>query len=112
MNSYNLVVLSNPVEGREDAYNDWYDNRHLDDVLTVPGVVAAQRFRTTQAQRVPGAPQWRYMCIYEIEAEDVESVIAEMNARVGTERMPMSDAMSPDAFSYYFEPHGPRKSRP
>ena len=111
MSRYNLVVLSNPVEGREDEYNDWYDNQHLDDVLKVPGIIAAQRFRTTEAQRVPDPAKWAYMCIYEIETDNLEDVIAEMTARVGTERMPMSSAMSPDAFSYYFEPHAERKTK-
>ena len=30
-----LVVLTNPVEGREDEYNEWYSGRHLEDVLAV-----------------------------------------------------------------------------
>ena len=24
-----FVVLTNPLEGKEDAYNDWYTNVHL-----------------------------------------------------------------------------------
>jgi hypothetical protein len=24
-----FVVFTNPVEGKDVAYNDWYDNRHL-----------------------------------------------------------------------------------
>jgi hypothetical protein len=36
-----FVVLTNPVEGKEDTYNDWYTNVHLGDVLKVPGIVAA-----------------------------------------------------------------------
>lgn len=45
MARHHFIVLSNPVAGREDDYNDWYDNEHLDDVLKVEGFVAAQRFR-------------------------------------------------------------------
>jgi hypothetical protein len=40
-----FVVFTNPVEGKEATYNDWCDNRHLPDVLDVPGFVSAQRFR-------------------------------------------------------------------
>ena len=54
MPRYNLIVLTNPVDGREDEYNDWYTNVHLDDVLKVPGVVAAQRFRRSNHQRDQG----------------------------------------------------------
>jgi hypothetical protein len=24
-----MIVFTSPVEGREDEYNDWYDNTHL-----------------------------------------------------------------------------------
>jgi len=45
-----LVVLTNPVAGREDDYNDWYTNRHLGDVLEVPGIVSAKRLKKTGDQ--------------------------------------------------------------
>jgi hypothetical protein len=35
------LVFSNPVEGREDEYNAWYDEVHLPDVQRIPGVVGA-----------------------------------------------------------------------
>ena len=44
MTKCNFVILSNPVAGREDEFNEWYTKQHLDDVLKVPGFVAAQRF--------------------------------------------------------------------
>ena len=28
-----LVVLTHPAEGKEDEYNRWYSEEHLDDVL-------------------------------------------------------------------------------
>jgi hypothetical protein len=37
-----LIVLSNPVAGCVDEYNDWSGNVHLGEVL-LPGFVAAQR---------------------------------------------------------------------
>lgn len=39
------VVWSNPDAGRDDEYSDWYNNRHLADVVAVPGFVSAQRCR-------------------------------------------------------------------
>jgi hypothetical protein len=32
-----VVVLTEPTEGREAEYNDYYENRHLDDVLATTG---------------------------------------------------------------------------
>jgi len=36
-----FLVFSNPVDGQENAYTDWYKNTHLGDVLKVPGVVTS-----------------------------------------------------------------------
>src|SRR3546814_7682746 len=45
MKEYVYVVRSNPVTGREDEYNRWYSERHLADVMAVPGFVSARRYR-------------------------------------------------------------------
>src|ERR1700704_107863 len=42
--TYYYLVFSNPVAGREDEYNKWYDTQHAQDVVAVPGFVTAQRF--------------------------------------------------------------------
>ena len=44
MSNPQFLVFSNPVEGREDEYNEWYDNVHLRDVCNVPGVAGAKRY--------------------------------------------------------------------
>ena len=38
------LVFSNPADGQDEAYNSWYDEVHVPEVLATPGVVAAQRF--------------------------------------------------------------------
>ena len=70
-----LVVLSNPVEGKEEEYNEWYTNTHLKDVLSIPGFVAAQRFKLDEKNLATDTP-YRYMAIYEIESEDIKSTMA------------------------------------
>jgi hypothetical protein len=63
-----LVVVSNSTPGQDDEYNRWYTEQHLDDVLRVPGVVAAQRFKVAfdGAKSLLGP----YLAIYEIETDD------------------------------------------
>ena len=52
MAKYTFVVLTNAVEGKDDAFDEWYTNTHLGEVqLAVPGFVSAQRFKLTDAQR-------------------------------------------------------------
>ena len=92
-----FVVLTNPVDGREAEYNEWYDRRHLQDVLAIPGFVAAQRFLIGELATPPALP-WKYLAIYEVAPDAVEAAFAEMDVRKGTERMPISDALDDDRF--------------
>jgi hypothetical protein len=104
MKHFKLVVLSNPAEGREDEYNDWYTNTHLADVLRVPGIVRAQRLRRTEQQRDASPQPWKYLAIYECEAPDVQLVIDGLRARSGSPEMPISSAMADVRYVCYFEP--------
>jgi len=92
-----FVVLTNPVAGRDDEYNDWYDRRHIPDVLAIPGFVAAQRFRVEKLEPIAMLP-WRYLAIYEVAAGGVEAAFSELDVRKGTERMPISDALANERF--------------
>jgi hypothetical protein len=110
MARYAFFVLSNPVAGREAEYNEWYDTMHLPDVLKVPGIVAAQRFRAVQDQG--NLPQ-RYLAYYEMEADDPLKVMEELKARAGTAVMPLSTAMDSDGVGVsLFEPITGRATAP
>lgn len=103
MPNYKFIVFTNPVAGREDEYNEWYTQQHLKDVLKVPGVVAAQRFRTTPSQRAPEPLPYKYVAIYELETDDVAGIMAEIGRRSGTDAMPMSTALAAERTSYIVE---------
>lgn len=67
-----LVVLSNCSEGTDDAFNNWYTNTHLPDVIRVPGFSAAQRFRISDTQMAgDGDTPYKYLAIYEVDADEV-----------------------------------------
>lgn len=101
-----LMVMSNPVEGREDEYNEWYDNVHLGEVLQVPGFVAARRYAA--AGSVRGESPYRYLSIYEIEADDLEAATAALQA--GVRGMHMSDAIDTvDVAAWGFTAVGDRR---
>ena len=34
------LVYSNPVPGMEDEFNEWYSDRHVHEILRVPGYEA------------------------------------------------------------------------
>jgi len=90
--THKLLVFTNPREGMEDEYNDWYNNVHLGEVCQLPSVTAAQRFELADA--LPGAPElaWRYLAIYEITNDDPSAVLAELAK--GAPTMQMSAALN------------------
>ena len=104
-----FVVLTNPVDGREDEYHDWYTNIHIPDVLKLPGAVAAQRFRLAHVQRYDTASPYAYLALYEVRSDLVEDFVATLRERSGTEVMPVSDALGDAKFSFIFEPMTPRQ---
>ena len=92
MPRFNYMVLARPKPEREDDYDRWHREIHVDDVLEIPGFVGCTRYRLPDAQPDGTATRWLFATIYEIEAEDPAVPLAEMKRRVGTDRMPMTDA--------------------
>jgi hypothetical protein len=78
MRTFTFVALTNAVPGREQEFNDWYDNQHVKDVLAIPGFVAAQRF-----ERVGGAVRavspYRYLATYEVVTDDPDAALQEQD---------------------------------
>ena len=106
MSRYYYLALSDPVEGREDEFADWYENVHIPQILDVPGFVSAQRFGAVDSGK--GTPRRRrHMVIYEIEADDPAPVLAALAARRGTDRLTMSDSLDvPSLFAQVYAPIG------
>lgn len=105
MAKYKLLVMTRPVAGREHEYNDWYQNVHLSDLLAIPGVKSAQRFRLTFPV-APAAEALPYAAIYDIETDDIAQVMKELTARAADGRMVISDAMSKENFGGVYEELG------
>jgi hypothetical protein len=92
--TYQLLVFSNPVAGKEDEYNKWYDGQHLADVVSIPGFVNGQRFIATEIQlRGGGAmPPRKYVVVYTVVTSDLPAVYDEVNRRIKTGITYMSPA--------------------
>ena len=107
-----LVVLSGPVSPeRDDAYNDWYTNVHLSDVLAVPGYVRAARYKAFLGDR---SFEQEYLALYELEVEDLDALQAvsdEHMRRIEANEMHRSPPETIDrdnVRSMYFAETGPR----
>jgi hypothetical protein len=80
-----FIVMSEPVDGKEAEFNDWYNNIHLGEVVQVKGFVQAQRFKVTDDSAALG--KQRYIAIYECEADDVQELNDALMATTATFNM-------------------------
>lgn len=103
MGKHVLVVLSNATEGGDDEFNTWYTNQHLGDVLKLPGYKAAQRFRLSDAQLGPNEIPYRYLAIYEVEADSAADAAAALTSGIGgADAMYISPTLDMDRTSAWF----------
>jgi hypothetical protein len=100
---YTLIVNTSPKEGQEAEYNDWYDNVHLPEFLTLPGVVSGRRYKVLPA--TDGKPV--YTAIYQL-TEDPDKVLGEMSEGISNGTLHMSDAIDMASTRITkLEPHTP-----
>ncbi|MQY31831.1 hypothetical protein [Nocardia aurantia] len=93
MARFQIVVFTKAVDGRREELASWYDNQHIPDHLRVPGFVSGARHTVHKLDGPPQSPEWDFMAVYELEAEDPMTVIEEARRRLGTDDMPLSPAL-------------------
>lgn len=96
-----FIVHTNHAEGREEEFNDWYTNRHLRDVVAIPGFVRARRYRLSESQ-MAALTEFEYVAIYEIEGDPALALRELRHAlKAGME---VSSAMAADFHATVYEP--------
>lgn len=98
------MVLTSPVDGAEDAFNDWYDHRHIHDALAVPGFRSARRYRLLPIAGEP--PPFGYLALFGVHPVDRDAAIAEARNRAGTPLMPNPGYLAPGALTLTLRPLG------
>ena len=68
------IVRSNPTEGQEQEFNDWYENVHFPEVMAIEGFLTAERFKLND-ENSAGEQPYRYLAIYEIDDENVSGTL-------------------------------------
>lgn len=111
-----FLVLTNAVEGQDDLFNTWYDDKHTAELLNVPGIVAVQRYELSEitlpedlelpAQLAP--PTHRYLVIYELD-RDVDEALSGLLASFTSGNMSVSETLDLNTVSLTgWKPHGER----
>lgn len=89
-----FLVFSNPIEGKEAEYKEWYTNVHLREVVAVKGFKSAQLFRLTKDQAMESQSH-QYCALYQVENDDVAGTVQRLQAAVPAMRMdPVLDLTS------------------
>jgi hypothetical protein len=88
-----MLVQSVPSDpAREDEYNAWYAGKHIPEVLEIPGIVSARRYKLVGRKGQPAS----YLALYELEADDVRAPLRELGARASSGVIEMSDVLQQD----------------
>lgn len=93
MSRYFYFVFTRAKPGQDKEFNHWYSERHIFDLVAIPGIAAAQRFRLVDS--LSRAPMADYLAIYEFS--DLELALAGIAERRGTDRMPSTEAIDREA---------------
>ena len=76
MGKWLLIVETNCTDpSKEKEFNHWYDNTHVPDVLSTPGVLSATRYENPS----PGEKQARFLALYEVETKDILQTMVTLN---------------------------------
>jgi len=103
-----VVVLTEPTEGKQDEFDEYYENLHLDEVLATTKWDTARRFELVD--EVGGKCPLKHLALYEVEADDPADIIPTLN-RTRPERQ-QSDALNRKTASVWvFSETGPLHSK-
>jgi len=91
MPSYQLIVMSRPVEGKDRECNNWHQDIHLPELVALPGIVAARRLRAVAT--LSAKEPYPYATVYQIETEDIDGVLRTITDTAAAGQLTMSDSL-------------------
>jgi hypothetical protein len=90
MPDHEYIVLSKPPEGvSAEEFNEWYD-RHMVEILELPGFVSAQRSSLTLRGHRGDAFDYEYIVRYGIDG-DLDATLAGLREAVAAGRLYFPD---------------------
>ena len=70
-----FLAFTNPTVGREAAFNEWYDSRHVPEVLRYGrGFMGCRRFKLHDVPQAGPIAPWRYIAMYTLQWEDLAAL--------------------------------------
>ena len=78
-----LLALTNPMEGRDAEYNDWYNSVAYPTYKSLPGLVPLGRFKAVDVPHMfpfEMDNQFQYLSMYYFEADDAVAFMERIKA--------------------------------
>lgn len=90
-----MIVESRPASTEDEAaYHDWYDNTHIPELLAVPAVLSASRYRSVDGDT--------FLAVYEADG-DVATVQAAIAQGREARSAPVGMSTAPPPAVRWFE---------
>ena len=88
-----LMFTSPSSPAAEAEYNEWYTSTHVPDVLKVPGIKSATRYKLAESPAPGAAMPTNYLAVYEVEADDLNEITEGLGKAFVNGELPMSDTL-------------------
>jgi lipoprotein NlpI len=78
-----LLAMTNPLPGRDDAFNEWYDNVAYPTYKSLPGLVPLGRFKAVDVPKMfpfQMDKMFEYLSLYYFETDDPEAFLETLKA--------------------------------
>lgn len=83
MDKYIILALTNPIDGKDAAFNSWYDTVAVPTYKSLPGLVPLGRFKACDVPHLYPFEmdnQFQYLSLYYFEADDPTVFLEELKA--------------------------------
>ena len=108
MANHRLIVFTNPKEGREQDFRDWYVNTHLAEVSNLDGFISGQLYTLATPVAEGGH---RHMAVYEIEEGKLGEAQKALGTALATGALNMTDAFGPGQAALWWQEEAPAVTR-
>jgi hypothetical protein len=101
-----FLAFTNPVAGREAEFNDWYDLRHVPELLRYGrGFTGCQRFILHDEPLSGPLAPWKYLALYDLDCEDLTSLSQQFLIAGSPPLTPFHGLLEDDHVGWIFTPH-------
>lgn len=108
MGKHLVMVKSKAVDGKEAAFEDWYNSIHLGEVLALPGFLTGQQFRSPPEDD----SAFSHFALFDVESDDINATLTNLGEAFASGKMTLTDALDVNTVpeTVVYQPSGAQQS--